>query len=196
MAVRVGFLRIPTKTYFTRSMPACQPRQAARPEIVTIAKMRPAFLASVRAMLWMNAGSVGEAAWRKRGRRSLATGPVAAPTSEKPAGGGGIPERLPDVRPWKMLSAASPIAPRVERKTARPTMNPRPTFPPAMIPPRRPAVSQGWKSGGQVSGLVKMRETATMRGFQGLRLLRRGQELQRTGWTLWLSRTLSTRFSL
>src|SRR6266699_3723722 len=157
LAVRVGFLRIPTKTYFTRSMPACQLRQAARPEIVTIAKMRPAFLVSVRAMLWMNSGSVGEAAWRKRGRRSLATGPVAALTSEKPAGGGGIPERLPEVRPWKMLRAASPIAPRVERKTARPTMNPRPTFPPAMIPPNSPAVTQSWKTGGKVRGFVKMR---------------------------------------
>src|SRR6266581_9164894 len=97
----------------------------------------------------MKAGSVGDDAWRKRGKRSLATGPVAAAIKENPGGGGkGMFEELPEVTPRKMARAASPIAPRVERKTARPTMNPRPTFPPAMIPPRRPAVTQSWKTGG------------------------------------------------
>src|SRR6266568_6954133 len=111
----------------------------------------------------MKAGSVGDEAWRKRGRRSLATGPVAAAINEKPGGGGGMFEKPPDVTPRKIESAANPIAPRVERKTARPTMNPRPTLPPATIPPNSPAVTQSWKTGGEVRGLVKMRYTATMR---------------------------------
>src|SRR5260370_19989521 len=86
--------------------------------------------------------------WRKRGTMSVATGPVAAAIREKPGGGGGMFGEPPEVTPRKMESAASPIAPRVERKTARPTMNPRPTFPPAMNPPNSPAVTQSEKTGG------------------------------------------------
>src|SRR5215831_9467849 len=84
--LRPGFPRIVMKTYFARSTLPCQTSEAARPEIVTIAKINPAFRASVKATLLMNAGSVGEEAWRNRGRRSLATGPVAAETRENPAG--------------------------------------------------------------------------------------------------------------
>src|SRR5213594_2521745 len=105
----------------------------------------------------MNAGSVGDDAWRKRGKRSLATGPVAAAIREKPGGGGGTFGKPPDVTPRKIKHAASTIAPRVERNTARPTMNPRPTLPPAMIPPSSPAVTQSEKTGGYVRGLVKIR---------------------------------------
>src|SRR5882672_10768556 len=105
----------------------------------------------------MKAGFVGDDAWRKRGKRSLATGPVAAAIREKPGGGGGMFGKPPEVTPRKMESAASPIAPRVDRKTARPTMNPRPTLPPAIIPPSSPAVIQSVRTGGYVSGLVKMR---------------------------------------
>src|SRR5207245_11358791 len=89
--------------------------------------------------------------------------PVAAAINENPGGGEGMFEKPPDVTPRKIESAANPIAPRVERKTARPTMNPRPTLPPAMIPPNSPAVIQSWKTGGSVRGLVKMRYNATMR---------------------------------
>src|SRR6266699_3098683 len=97
----------------------------------------------------MKAGSVGDDAWRKRGKMSLATGPVAAAIKENPGGGGkGMFEEPPEVTPRKMESAASPIAPRVERKTARPTMNPRPTLPPAIIPPNSPAVIQSERTGG------------------------------------------------
>src|SRR2546430_10449526 len=105
----------------------------------------------------MKAGSVGDDACRKRGRRSLATGPVAAAIKENPGGGGGMFGNPPDVTPRKMESEANPIAPRVERKKAQPTMNPRPTLPPAMIPPSIPAVTQSWKTGGYVRGLVKIR---------------------------------------
>src|SRR5437773_10179487 len=101
----------------------------------------------------MKAGSVGDEACKKRGRRSLATGPVAAAINENPGGGGGVFEKPPDVTPRKMESAANPIAPRVERKTAGPTIDPRPTLPPAMIAPNSPAVIQSWKTGGGVSGL-------------------------------------------
>ena len=46
-----GFPCIRTKTYLARSMPPSQISEAARPEIVTIANIRPAFRASVRATL-------------------------------------------------------------------------------------------------------------------------------------------------
>src|SRR5438445_12902599 len=91
----------------------------------------------------MKAGSVGDDAWRKRGKMSLATGPVAAAIKETPGGGGtGMFEELPEVTPRKMESAASPIALRAERKTARPTINPRQTLPTAIVPPSSPAVTQ------------------------------------------------------
>src|SRR6267378_6700431 len=105
----------------------------------------------------MKAGSVGREAWRKRGKMSDATGPVAAAIKEKPGGGGGMFGKPPEVTPRKMERAANPIAPRVERKTARPTMNPRPTLPPAMIPRSSPAGTRSEKTGGSFRGLGNMR---------------------------------------
>src|SRR5207237_10705913 len=96
----------------------------------------------------MKAGSVGDDAWRKRGKRSLATGPVAAAIREKPGGGGGMFGKPPEVTPRKLESAASPIAPRVERKMATPTMNRRPTFPAAVMPANNYAYTHRYETRG------------------------------------------------
>src|SRR5712692_5973537 len=89
-----GFPCRMTKTNLARPIPPCQKSAAARPEIVTIAKARPAFRARVRATCCMNAGSVGDEACKNNGIRSLATGPVAVLTKEKLDGGGGMLAKL------------------------------------------------------------------------------------------------------